>query len=96
MQTLQASGYCRCYGFADAVDASTQSIILESAYFNASSVRKTARTLNLSTDSSYRFERGVDPQGVRCGIERACDLILELAGGTLIGKRLQIVQWTRL
>ena len=78
-------------GSADAeVDASTQSIILESAYFNASSVRKTARTLNLSTDSSYRFERGVDPQGVRYGIERACDLILELAGGTLIGKRVQI------
>ena len=78
-------------GSADAeVDASTQSIILESAYFNPSSVRKTARTLNLSTDSSYRFERGVDPQGVRYGIERACDLILELAGGTLIGKRVQI------
>lgn len=78
-------------GSADAeVDASTQSIILESAYFNPSSVRKTARTLNLSTDSSYRFERGVDPQGVRYGIERACDLILELAGGTLIGKLVQI------
>ena len=78
-------------GSADAeVDESTQSIILESAYFNPSSVRKTSRRLNLSTDSSYRFERGVDPLGVRYGIERACDLILELAGGTLIGKRVQI------
>ena len=57
-------------GSADAeVDESTQSIILESAYFNPSSVRKTARRLNLSTDSSYRFERGVDPLGVRYGIE---------------------------
>ena len=57
-------------GSADAeVDESTQSIILESAYFNPSSVRKTARKLNLSTDSSYRFERGVDPQGVQYGIE---------------------------
>ena len=78
-------------GSADAeVDERTQSIILESAYFHPSSVRKTARKLNLSTDSSYRFERGVDPKGVRYGIERACDLILELAGGTLIGKRVQI------
>ena len=78
-------------GSADAeVDEGTQSIILESAYFNPSSVRKTARTLNLSTDSSYRFERGVDPKGLRYGIMRACDLILELAGGALIGKRLQI------
>ena len=78
-------------GSADAeVDESTQSIILESAYFNPSSVRKTARKLNLSTDSSYRFERGVDPQGVQYGIERACDLILEVAGGSLLGKRVQI------
>lgn len=78
-------------GSADVeVDESTQSIILESAYFNPSSVRKTARKLNMSTDSSYRFERGVDPQGVQLGIERACDLILEVAGGSVVGKRVQI------
>ena len=78
-------------GSADAeVDESTQSIILESAYFNPSSIRKTARKLNLSTDSSYRFERGVDPQGIQYAIERACDLILDLAGGSLVGKRVQI------
>ena len=78
-------------GSADGeVDKSTQSIILESAYFNPSSVRKTARTLNISTDSSYRFERGIDPQGVQLGMERACDLILDIAGGSLVGKRVQI------
>lgn len=78
-------------GSVDAeVDESTQSIILESAYFNPSSVRKTARTLNISTDSSYRFERGIDPQGVQLGMGRACDLILDLAGGSLVGKRTQI------
>ena len=78
-------------GSADAeVDENTRSVILESAYFNPSSVRKTARKLNLSTDSSYRFERGVDPQGLKFGIERACDLIADLAGGSIVGQRVQI------
>ena len=67
------------------VDDSTTDIVLEAAYFDPSSVRATARQLTLSTDSSYRFERGVDPQGVEYAALRAIDLILEVAGGTVDG-----------
>ncbi|CAA6695103.1 MULTISPECIES: phenylalanine--tRNA ligase subunit beta [unclassified Lentimonas] len=67
------------------VEDSTTDIVLEAAYFDPSSVRATARQLTLSTDSSYRFERGVDPQGVEYAALRAIDLILEVAGGTVDG-----------
>jgi phenylalanyl-tRNA synthetase beta chain len=70
------------------VDDSTTDIVLEAAYFNPTSVRVTARKLTLSTDSSYRFERGVDPEGVEYAALRAIDLILEVAGGTVDGKML--------
>jgi phenylalanyl-tRNA synthetase beta chain len=76
-------------GGADAeVDETTRSIIIESAYFNPSAVRATARALGLSSDSSYRFERGVDPQGVVFAALRALDLILATAGGTQVGAML--------
>ncbi len=58
----------------------TQNILLESALFLPGSVRKTARQLGISTDSSYRFERGVDPAGVLKALDRATALILEVAG----------------
>ena len=61
----------------------TQNILLESALFLPGSVRKTARNLGISSDSSYRFERGVDPEGVEVALERAAALILEVAGGHL-------------
>ncbi len=67
------------------VEDATTDIVLEAAYFNPSSVRATARKLTLSTDSSYRFERGVDPKGVEYAALRAIDLILEVAGGTIDG-----------
>jgi phenylalanyl-tRNA synthetase beta chain len=61
----------------------TQNILLESAQFDPLSVRRTSRALKLASDSSYRFERGVDPQGVDFAARRAVELILELAGGNL-------------
>ena len=70
------------------VDDSTTDIVLEAAYFNPSSIRATARKLGLSTDSSYRFERGIDPQGAEYAALRAIDLILELAGGRIDGPML--------
>lgn len=57
-------------------------ILLEAAYFAPSTVRRTARRLNLHSDSSYRFERGLDPQQVHGGSDLATKLILEIAGGT--------------
>jgi phenylalanyl-tRNA synthetase beta chain len=63
------------------VTDATTDILLESALFNPQVVRRTSRRLGLSSDSSYRFERGVDPAGVLAASERATRLILELAGG---------------
>lgn len=77
-------------GSVDAeVDASTTDIVLEAAYFAPTSVRATSRKLGLSSDSSYRFERGVDPKGVIYASLRAIDLILEVAGGTVDGNLIE-------
>ncbi len=61
---------------------STKNILLEAAYFLPASIRKTARELNLPSDASYRFERGVDPEMVLRASHRATELIREIAGGT--------------
>ncbi len=58
-------------------------ILLEAAEFDPLSTRTTARRFGLHSPSSYRFERGVDPEGVDWASCRACELILETAGGTL-------------
>ncbi|AFS71133.1 phenylalanine--tRNA ligase subunit beta [Exiguobacterium antarcticum] len=66
------------------VDATTTSIVLESAYFAPISVRKTSRVLGLRSDSSSRFEKGVDPRRVLLALDRAATLIAEVAGGTIL------------
>jgi phenylalanyl-tRNA synthetase beta chain len=68
------------------VTASTEDILLESAYFLPASVRHTARNLNLPSDASYRFERGVDPQMVVRASRRAAQLIAEIANGIPAGE----------
>jgi phenylalanyl-tRNA synthetase beta chain len=67
-----------------AVSNATTSLFLESAVFNAVSIRKTAKIHNLNTDASFRFERGVDPDLTFFALNRAIDLLLEVAGGHLI------------
>jgi phenylalanyl-tRNA synthetase beta chain len=69
-------------GAESGVTESTTEILLESAYFTPSRIRRTSRRTALSSDSSYRFERGVNPDGVLAGSALAVKLILELAGGT--------------
>src|SRR5438477_3507557 len=64
------------------VTESTKNILLEAAYFLPASIRRTARELNLPSDASYRFERGVDPEMVLRASQRATELIREIAGGT--------------
>ena len=64
------------------VTDSTKNILLEAAYFLPSSIRRTARNLNLSSDASYRFERGVDPDMILRASHRATELMREIAGGT--------------
>ncbi len=68
-------------GEATAVTASTQDILLESAFFNPISIAGRARSYGLHTDSSHRFERGVDFQLQEIAIERATQLLLEIVGG---------------
>lgn len=63
------------------VTEKTTDVLLESAYFNPSNIRSSSRELGISSDSSYRFERGVDFDMVLKASDRASDLILELAGG---------------
>ena len=63
------------------VTTSTKNVLLEAAFFSPSSIRRTARTLNLPSDASYRFERRVDPEMIVPASERATELIRELAGG---------------
>src|SRR5437764_2498199 len=63
------------------VTESTRNVLLEAAYFLPVSVRRTARELNLPSDASYRFERGVDPEMVLRASQRATELIEEIAGG---------------
>ncbi|MGZ5537865.1 MAG: phenylalanine--tRNA ligase subunit beta, partial [Chthoniobacterales bacterium] len=64
------------------VTESTRNILLEAAYFLPASIRRTARNLNLPSDASYRFERGVDPMAILPASQRATDLMREIAGGS--------------
>ena len=59
----------------------TKNILLESAYFDPTLIRKTAKKLDLNSDAKFRFERGVDPQSVTAGLDSAVELILEICGG---------------
>ena len=71
-------------GGADSeISASTRNVLIESAWFDPLSVRRTARSLNLSTEASYRFERGTDIDMTRIACDRAAQLIRELAGGKI-------------
>jgi phenylalanyl-tRNA synthetase beta chain len=68
-------------GADSAVSDQTRDVLLESALFDAVSIRRTARKLGLSSESAYRFERGVDPEGIEAASARASALIQELSGG---------------
>ena len=70
-------------GFDSGVSETTNTIFLESAYFNSVSIRKTAKRHGLSTDASFRFERGIDPAITDYALKRAAILILEVAGGEI-------------
>ncbi len=65
------------------IDDSTTELLLESACFNAVSVRRTARNLNIGTDASYRFERGVDPELAPIAMQRLVDILEDITGGTV-------------
>jgi phenylalanyl-tRNA synthetase beta chain len=78
-------------GLHSGVKESTTAIFLESAYFNPVYIRKTARRHGLNTDASFRFERGVDPNGTLFALKRAALLIQQLAGGTISSDVVDVV-----
>jgi len=73
-------------GLKSGVTEETKDVFLESAYFNPTWIRKTARRHGLNTDSSFRFERGVDPNDTIYVMKRAALLIQEVAGGEFVGE----------
>jgi len=72
------------------VSEGTVNLLIESAYFNPTSIRKTSKSLGLSTEASYRFERGTDWQGLRLACERCSRLVQELAGGKVVGDLIDV------
>ena len=78
-------------GTRSGTELTTKNIILESAYFYPTEIRKTAKNLNIDTDAKYRFERGIDPNSISTGLETATKMILEICGGeaskiSIVGK----------
>ncbi|HQP04529.1 MAG: phenylalanine--tRNA ligase subunit beta [Bacteroidales bacterium] len=72
------------FGGMDAgISDTTKNVFIESAYFNPSWVRRTAKRHAISTDSSFRFERGADPNMAPYALKRAADLVVQLAGGKI-------------
>lgn len=72
-------------GEDSSVTEGTTRLLLESAYFNPGSVRRSARRHALHSDASHRFERGVDPTAIRLALDRLAEVILQIAGGQLAG-----------
>lgn len=72
------------------VSTSTRNIFLEAAHFDALSVRRTSKLLGLTTEASYRFERTVDPSLVPIALERAADLLADLADGEVVLGRIDL------
>ncbi|HDQ04150.1 MAG TPA: phenylalanine--tRNA ligase subunit beta [Deltaproteobacteria bacterium] len=70
-------------GLNSEVKEDTKDILLESAYFNPVSIRRSSRILQMPTDAAFRFERGIDPEGVIRALNRAAQLIAEVSGGNI-------------
>ena len=69
-------------GNSSSTEIDTKNILIESAYFSPISIRKTSRVLNINTDAKYRFERGIDPNSIKEGLELATSLIVKICGGS--------------
>jgi phenylalanyl-tRNA synthetase beta chain len=77
-------------GLNSEITAGTTRVFLESAYFQPQGIRRTSKKLGLRTESSYRFERGVDPEGVIRAVDRAAQLMLEVGGGRMAMGRIDV------
>ena len=70
-------------GTRSGTELETKNVLIEAAYFNPRSIRKTSKFLNIDTDAKFRFERGIDPMSVEQGLQRAAELVKKLCGGEI-------------
>ena len=70
-------------GTRSGTELETKNILLESAYFNPEITRKTSKKLNLDTDAKFRFERGIDPDSIVLGLQKAAQMIVDICGGEI-------------
>ena len=68
-------------GTRSGTELKTTNVLIEAAYFNPRSIRKTSKVLNIDTDAKFRFERGIDPLSIEQGLHRAAELIKKICGG---------------
>ncbi len=70
-------------GIKSGTELNTKNILLESAYFDPEITRKTAKKLELNSDAKFRFERGIDPNSIKMGLEKASEMIIKICGGEI-------------
>ena len=70
-------------GTRSGTELNTKNVLLEAAYFESRSIRKTAKKLNIDTDAKFRFERGIDPLSIEAGLNKAASLIKDICGGEI-------------
>ena len=70
-------------GTRSGTELNTKNVLIESAYFNPRSIRKTSKILNIDTDAKFRFERGIDPLSIKQGLQRSAELIKKICGGEI-------------
>ena len=79
-------------GTRSGTELNTKNILLESAYFLPRSIRKTSKLLNIDTDAKFRFERGIDPQSIKIGLDKAAQLITKICGGKVSKFNVQTIR----
>lgn len=77
-------------GLDSEITEGTGRVLIEAAYFQPQSIRRSCKKLGLRTESSFRFERGVDPEGLIRSLDRAAQLMMEVGGGDIAGGRLDV------
>jgi len=77
-------------GLESEISPATKNVLLESAYFDPSLIRRESHALGLKTDASYRFERGADPNGLERAADRCAKLIAQIAGGSVAQGRIDV------
>ena len=79
-------------GTRSGTEINTKNILLESAYFDPEITRKTAKKLDLNSDAKFRFERGIDPESISIGLEKASEMIIKICGGEVSKSDIQSIK----